>query len=125
MAAGHVECVDDALHGTEREDFGDGDAVREREPGKGERLQHGQGLRPDQNFAAVDAINEDAGERSEEKGWNLAGEADGAQQERGFGEPVDKPGRGDARHPGADEGDALAAEEEPEVAMAQARQACE
>ena len=52
------------------------------------------------------------------EGGNLAGEADGAQQQRRSGEAIDQPAGGDAGHPGADEGDALAAEEEPEVAMA-------
>ena len=50
---------------------------------------------------------------------NLPGEADRAQQQRRSGEPVDQPDGRDARHPRADERDALPAEEEPEVAMAQ------
>ena len=36
-----------------------------------------------------------------------------------MGEPVNEPGCGDAGHPGADEGDALAGEEKLEVAMAE------
>ena len=36
-----------------------------------------------------------------------------------MGEPVDQPCGGDAGHPGANEGDALAAEEEPVVGAAQ------
>ncbi len=36
LAAGHVEGVDDALHGAEGENLGDGDAMREREPGERE-----------------------------------------------------------------------------------------
>ena len=38
---------------------------------------------------------------------------------RGAGEAVDQPARRDARHPGADQRDALPAEEEPEVGRAQ------
>ena len=93
--------------------------LREREPRERERLQHGERLRPDQDLAAVDAIDEDAGDGREQEGGDLSGEADDAEQQRGAGEAIDEPDGGDARHPGADERDALAAEEEAEVAMAQ------
>ena len=67
--------------------------------------------------AAVPAVDPDAGEGREQERGNLAGEADVPSSKRGAGEAVDQPDGGDARHPGADERDALSAEEEPEVAM--------
>jgi hypothetical protein len=76
-------------------------------------------LRPHQHLAAVEPVNPDAGKGREEKCGNLPGKADRAQQQRRAGEAIDQPTGGDARHPGADERDALAAEEEAEVAMAQ------
>ncbi len=119
LAARHVKGIDDALHHAEGEDFANGDAVVEREPGERERLHHGKGLCPKKDFATVNAVDEDASEGREEEGGNLAGEANGAQKERGFRESIDEPRGGDAGHPGADERDALATEEEAEVAMTQ------
>ena len=110
LAAGHVEAVDDALRDAEDEDQGNGDVAGEGKRGEDERLQHGGGLRPDEHLAAVEAVDPDAGEGCEEEGGNLAGKADGAEQHGRSGEAVDEPGGGDAGHPRADEGDALAAE---------------
>jgi hypothetical protein len=93
--------------------------VGQRQPGEQQRLDHGKSLRPDEDAAAVEAIDKDAGDGSEEEGRDLAGEADGAEQQRRFREAVDQPRGGDARHPGADQRDGLAAEEEAEIAMAQ------
>ena len=75
------------------------------------------GLRPNEKLAAIQAVDPDAGEGGKEESGNLAGETNGAEEHGRSGEPVDKPGGGDAGHPRADEGDALAAEEEAEVAM--------
>ena len=71
----------------------------------------------DENLAAIDAVDDDTGDGGEEESWNLAGEADGSEKERRTRQPVDEPGGCDARHPCADDGDALAAEEEAEVTM--------
>ena len=94
-------------------------AVGEGEPGEREGLQCGGDLRPDDEFAAVEAFDPHTGKRCEDEGEDLAGEADDAEHERGVGELIDEPAGGEARHPGADEGDALAADEELEIAMAQ------
>ena len=50
---------------------------------------------------------------------DLRGEVGQAEQERRVAQPVDEPDRGDLLHPGADDRDALAEDEEPEVAMRQ------
>ena len=119
LAAGHVKCVDEPLEDAEREDFRDGDAMRERERGKGQRLQGGEHLRPDEHGALVPAIDPDSGEGRQQKSRNLPREADDAEQPCGPGEAIDEPTGGDARHPGADERDALPTEEQPEVGRAQ------
>ena len=119
LAAGHVEGVDEALHDAEGEDPVDGDACASVSAARASDCSMRERLRPDQQLAAVEAVDPDAGEGREEEGGNLAGEADDAEQQRRAGEPVDQPAGGDAGHPRADERDALAAEEEPEVAVAQ------
>ena len=119
LAAGHVEGVDAALHHAQREQQGNGDVAGERQRGQSQRLDHGEGLGPDQHLALVEPVYPHAGEGRQQKGGNLPGKADRAQQQGRAGEPVDQPAGGDARHPRADERDALAAEEEAEVAMAQ------
>src|SRR6185437_17073223 len=53
---------------------------------------------------------------------NLPGESDHTQKECGIGKPVHQPTGGDARHPGADEGNALPTEEQPIIAIAQGAQ---
>ena len=87
--------------------------------GEGEGLDAGEDLSPDEELAAIRALDKDTGERGEEEGHDLAGEADDAKHERGVGETPDEPAGGEAGHPGAHEGDALAGEEELEVAVTQ------
>ena len=90
-----------------------------REPGKRERLDHGEGLRPHQDLPPVEAVDPYSGKGSNQKRGNLAAEAHRPQQQRRMRKPVDQPRRGDARHPRADQRNALAAEKEAEVAMPQ------
>jgi len=56
-------------------------------------------------------------ERSEEQRRDLSREADEAEEQRGVREPVDEPRLRDLLHPGPDQRDELAGEEEPEVAV--------
>ena len=119
LAAGHIEGIDAALHHAQRQQQGMVMWPRERQRGQRQRLDHGEGLRPHQHLAAVEPVHPYAGEGRQQKGGNLPGKADRAQQQRRTGEPVDQPAGGHARHPRADERDGLPAEEEPEVAMAQ------
>ncbi len=93
--------------------------MRQGERGESERLDGGGGLRGYEKLAAIEALDPDAGERAEEERDDLSGEADDAKQKRRVGEAIDEPACGEARHPGADHGDALAEEEELEVAVAQ------
>ncbi len=74
-------------------------------------------LRPDEHLASVHAVNDDAGVRREKERGNLPGEADGAEHQRRLRELIDEPRGCDARHPGADERNGLAGEEETEISM--------
>ena len=91
----------------------------ERQHGERERLQHREHLRDDQDAMPVPAVDEHAGERREHERRDLAAEADDAEQQRRAGEPIDQPARGNARDPGADQRDALSAEEEAVVSGAE------
>ena len=94
----------------------------ERQPRQRRRLEHGEDLGDHQQPVAVPAVDEDAGEGGEQERGDLPGEADQAEQERRAGQPVDQPAGRDPRHPGADQRDGLAGEEEPVVAMVQGAQ---
>jgi hypothetical protein len=119
LAAGHVEGIHDALHHTESQQPVNRDVARQRQAGQRQRLHHRQRLRPHQNLAAIQAVHPYAGEGCKQKGGNLPRKADRAQQQRRSRQPVDQPTGGDARHPRADQRNALTAKEEPEVAMPQ------
>ena len=65
----------------------------------------------------VPAVGEHARHGGQEETGDLAAKAHQPQQERRVGQPVDEPDHGHLLHPGADQGDALAEEEQPEVAI--------
>ena len=119
LAGGNVEGVYDAEQSRQRHDFPDANDVQERERGQREGQNHRGYLRADDDFVAIPTIGGETAERSEKKNGNASDETDGAEQERGAGEAVYQPGFGDGLHPGADQGDHLAAEEQLEIAMAE------
>ena len=82
------------------------------------QLEDGERLRDEEDPAPIPAVDEDAGDRSQHERRDLSGEPDDAEEPRRSGHSIHEPGRGDLRHPGADQRDALSREEEPEVAMA-------
>src|SRR5208337_3015396 len=96
LAAGHVEAVDDALRNAEGQDPGNIDVAGECECGEGERLQHGGCLRPYKDLAAVEAVNPDACEGSNDEGGNLACKAHRTEEHGRSGEAIDEPCGGDA-----------------------------
>ena len=59
----------------------DGDTVRQREGSHGQRLHRGKRLRPDEEFAAVHALDEYACKRSEDEGWDLACKTDDTEKQ--------------------------------------------
>ena len=91
----------------------------EDEEGEEQGLHQRQGLGDEEHAVPVRAVREDTGHGGQEKGGELPAEGHHAQQEGGIGDPVDEPAEGDPLHPGSDEGDALAVDEEAEVTVAQ------
>ena len=89
----------------------------ERDPGQGGRLEQRQDLGDHQDAVPVPAVDEHAGHRAEEEGRGEPREADHAEQPGGIraGEAEDQPAGRQPGHPGADEGHALAGEEEAVV----------
>ena len=69
--------------------------------------------------AAVPAIRQHARKRRDEHGRNLRGESHQSEKEGGMAQAVCQPDQRDLLHPGADQRNALAEEEQPEVAMGQ------
>ena len=80
-----------------------------------ERLEHGEGLGPEQEALALPPVGHHPGKRPQEQGRNLIGEGDHTQQKRRSGDPVHQPADGNLLGPCADQGDALAEEEEAVV----------
>lgn len=96
--------------------------MQKRQRRQPKRLNQGQGLGNDEYAMPIQAVDPDTGEGREDKGRHLSGKTDEAEQHRRTGEPVDQPTGGYTGHPGADQRNALAAEEELVVAMAERAQ---
>ena len=107
-----VERVRDAEQRSQDEEMPHLDGAGERDCREDERENHHGGLRADEDAPPIRAIRHDAAERRQQKDRNLARESDQAEKRRGAREPVDQPRLRDGLHPGADEGDELAREEE-------------
>ena len=115
----HVEGVDQALAEAQHDDLSDRDPAPQRQHGHGQGLQHGEHLGEDQQVVAIPAIDEHAGERGEKERGKLPGKAHHAEHQRRAGQAIDQPPGGDPRHPGADQREALAVEEQAEIPMRQ------
>ena len=74
-------------------------------------------LRHHQHPMAVEAVNPDAGNRTQQKDGNLTGKTYQAKQESGVRQAIHQPTGGYAGHPRADQRDALPAEEQAIIAM--------
>ena len=86
------------------------------------RLDHGQGLGHQHDVHAVPAVGQDAGQRRHEKDGHLGEKSHQPEVEGRAGQAVDQPAHGHLLHPGAGQRDALAAEIEAVVAVAQGAQ---
>ena len=95
------------------------DAAGEGQGGKGERLEHRQCLGDDDEISTGVSIRRQSAEGSEGKDRDLAAEPGCAEQQLRVCQTVDEPALGDGLHPGADQGDDLAADEEAEIAVAE------
>ena len=97
-----------------------GRAFKDKE-GQDQGLKQGETLGDHQDSAPVHPVGQDARKRRNKEDGNLAGEPYQAQEKRRVGQTVDEPAHGEALHPGADEGNALAAEEETIISVVQRR----
>ena len=84
-----------------------------------DREGHHHGLDDDQGRALGQGVREHAREQPEDHDRDELGGGHDPEPERVVGQLEDQPGLGDLLHPGADERDRLAAEEQPVVAMAE------
>ena len=67
----------------------------------------------------VPTVHPNARHRTQEKGGDLARKTDHAQKQGRAGQTINQPARREPRHPCADQGNALAAKEQTEIAVAQ------
>jgi hypothetical protein len=89
------------------------------ERGQYESLGHRQALRQHKKTAPVPPVGHNAGERAEYEGRYLPGKTDDAEHQRRVRHAVYQPTHRDMLHPRSDQRDALASEEQPEVAVTQ------
>ena len=119
LPAGHIEGIDHAEQAGEREHVPDLHATGEGEGRQGERLQHGQRLCHDDHLAAGKTVGRDPAQRSQGEHGDLGAEPCGPEQKFRVGEAVHQPALRHVLHPGADQRDDLAADEEAEIAVPQ------
>src|SRR5581483_6830798 len=100
----------------ERDDRADGRDAERDQDAEPERQEEEQALGHEEERPPAGPVDEDAGDRGEGEDRQIAREGDEAERERRVREPVDEPALADALHPEADEREALADDEEPEVA---------
>ena len=91
----------------------------EREHGEGRGQHHHGGLGEQQDPPALVPVGDHAAEGRQEEDGNLAGEPDGAEEDRGPGQPIDQPRLGHGLHPGPDERDELPHDEDAKVPVAE------
>ena len=84
-----------------------------------ECLEHGKRLRHDDQLVAREAVGRQAAQRAQRKHRDLRAEPGRAQQPLRVGQAVDQPGLRHVLHPGPHQRDDLAADEQPEIAVAQ------
>ena len=75
-------------------------------------------MRPDDDAVATPAIGSQTAQRRQNENGNLSRKAHDPEEHRRAREAIDKPSFGNGLHPGADERNHLAAEEELEIPVA-------
>ena len=90
-----------------------------RQQGEPERLQERKRLGQGDQFPARIAVGGEPAKAAQGEHRDLRAEPCRAQQQLGMRKPVNQPGLGDILHPGADEGNGLAGNEQPEIPVPQ------
>lgn len=93
--------------------------MRERQGGEHQGEDHGRGLSGDDNPLPIGPVGSNSSEGREKKHRDLAGEADGTQQQPGSREFVDEPGLSHRLHPCAHQRNELSAEKQLEITVPQ------
>ena len=117
LADRHVDGVGDPEQEGQHEDHPDLDDVGEDEDGQDRGEDHHRGLGRDQDASLGQRIGGDPGEQAEDDDRDELGGGHDAEPDRVVGQLEDEPRLGDLLHPGADQRDRLAAEEQPVVAV--------
>ena len=115
----HIKGVNEALGEGQTGYVPDRDDSRQCEDGERARLQHREDLRDDEGPVPIPAIDQHTRERAQEERGHLAAKLTVPKKDGGTRQTVYQPPGSDAGHPGADEGYALATEEQPVIAGTQ------
>ncbi len=115
----HIECVNQPLQYTQRDDLVDRNQLRQRQPCQRQRLQPSQSLSPYKQPSAVHPFNQNARERRKHEGQDLPGKSHHPEQHRRVRQPPHQPARRQPRHPRANQRDTLPGNKQFEVAVLQ------
>ena len=118
LADRHVDGVGDPEQEGQHQDHPDLDDAGDDEHGEDRGEDHHRDLGRDQDPALGQGVRGDAGEQAEDHDRDELGGRDDAEPDRIVGQLEDEPRLGDLLHPGPDQRDRLAGEEQPVVAMA-------
>jgi hypothetical protein len=117
LANGHIDGIRTTEQHREHEDHPDLDDGGRGQDREDHRQDHHRGLDRDQGLPLGQDVGEDPGEQAEDHDRQELGARNHTQPERVAGQGQDQPPLRDLLHPGADEGDRLAAEEQAVIAM--------
>ena len=122
LADGHVDRIGGAEEQRQDDDHPDLDDAGQREHGEDRGEDHHHGLHDEDRLALRQRVREHAAEQPEDHHGDELRGGDHAEPERIVGELEDEPGLGNLLHPGPDQRDELAAEEQLVVAVAEGAQ---
>jgi hypothetical protein len=122
LPRGHIEGEGQAITGGQDRHVPVLHDARPHEDGQDKGLAHEGRLRSDEDAALGEAVRDGAGHEGEAEHGRRLERADEPQPERRVGELEDQPGLRHTLHPGADERDELAREEEAKVPMIEGTQ---
>ena len=122
LADGHVDRIGGAEEQCQDDDHPDLDDAGQREHGEDRGENHHHRLHDEDRLAFRQCVREDAAEQPEDHHRDELGGGDHAEPQRIVGELENQPGLGNLLHPGPDQRDELAAEEQLVVAVAEGAQ---
>ena len=119
LARRNIKRIHHAQQRRQQHDFPHLDVSEQGQRRKDEGEQHRGGLRGNHGAMPAVTVREQSPQGSEEEHRNLPREPHQPQQQRRLGEPIDQPRLRNRLHPGANQRDDLAAEEQPVIAVPQ------